>query len=74
VTLLPALAAGVENRRGALHLRPFRPRAPGRTLALVWRKGAAAQATLRAIAPTLRAAVARVHHAGGAPPGAVSSA
>ncbi|MBL8917769.1 MAG: LysR family transcriptional regulator [Myxococcaceae bacterium] len=60
VTLLPALAAGLENRTGSLHLRPFRPRAPGRTLALVWKKGAAGQAALRALAPTLRGAVSRL--------------
>ncbi|MFZ5439551.1 MAG: LysR substrate-binding domain-containing protein [Myxococcota bacterium] len=57
ITLLPSLAASVENRRGALHLRPFQPKAPGRTLALVWRKGAPAQAALRAIAPILRAPI-----------------
>lgn len=60
VTLLPALAAGLENRGGSLHLRPFRPRAPGRTLALVWKKGGGAQESLRAIAPTLKDAVTRL--------------
>ncbi len=58
VTLLPALALPVENRRGMLHVRPFTARAPGRTLALVWRKGAA-DAALKAIAPLLRRAIAR---------------
>ncbi len=57
VTLLPALAVGVENRRGTLHLRPFVARAPGRTLALVWRRGAPAQPALKAIAPLLRRGV-----------------
>lgn len=58
VTLLPALSLPVENRRGTLHVRPFTARAPGRTLALVWRKGAA-HAALKAIAPLLRRAIAR---------------
>jgi LysR family transcriptional regulator, hydrogen peroxide-inducible genes activator len=57
VTLLPALAVSVENRLGTLHLRPFVEKAPGRTIALVWRKGTPAQAALKAIAPALRKAV-----------------
>lgn len=63
VTLLPALALEVENRRGTLHLRPFTAKAPGRTLALVWRKGAPAVQSLRAVAPALRAAVTRAGEA-----------
>lgn len=59
VTLLPALSVAVENRRGSLHLRPFVAKAPGRTLALVWRKGAPAHQALKAIAPLLKDAVAR---------------
>lgn len=59
VTLLPALALPVENRRGTLHVRPFAARVPGRTLALVWRKGVAAHEALKAIAPLLRDAIAR---------------
>ncbi len=58
VTLLPALALPVENRLGTLHVRPFAPKSPGRTLALVWRKGTPALAALRAVAPVLRKAVA----------------
>ena len=46
VTLLPALALEVENRRGTLHLRPFLAKAPGRTLALVWRKSTTAHTAL----------------------------
>lgn len=57
VTLLPALARGVENRRGTLHLRPFQPEAPARTLALVWRKGSSSVEALRAIAPVIQRAV-----------------
>ena len=59
VTLLPALALEVENRRGTLHLRPFIAKAPGRTLALVWRKSSTAHGALKAIAPTLRKGVTR---------------
>ena len=60
VTLLPALALGVENRRKELHLRPFAPRAPARTIALVWRKQSAVAVTLRPLGETLRAAYAEV--------------
>ncbi len=49
VTLLPALAAGQENRRGALELRPFVPEAPARTIALVWRKSSAIEPRLKAV-------------------------
>ena len=59
VTLLPALALEVENRRGTLHLRPFTAKAPGRTLALVWRKSTTAHGALKAIAPLLRKGVSR---------------
>lgn len=59
VTLLPGLALEVENRRGTLHLRPFIARAPGRTLALVWRKSTTAHGALKAIAPSLRKGVVR---------------
>lgn len=37
VTLLPALAVPVENRRAQLEIRPFVPPSPSRTIALVWR-------------------------------------
>jgi LysR family hydrogen peroxide-inducible transcriptional activator len=58
VTLLPALALPVENRRGQLTVRPFAPPGPGRTLALAWRRGSALAAPLTRIAATLRAALA----------------
>lgn len=58
VTLLPSLAVPVENRRNELHLRPFAPKAPARTLALAWRRGSALQTTLKPVGETLRAAYA----------------
>jgi LysR family hydrogen peroxide-inducible transcriptional activator len=54
VTLLPELALPVENRRRALGTRAFARPCPGRTLAIVWRRGAACALTLRAVAKTLR--------------------
>ncbi len=58
VTLLPSLAVPVENRRGQLAVRPFIKPTPGRTLALVWRRGAATKTTLEAVATTIREAIA----------------
>ncbi len=58
VTLLPALAVPLENRRDTLHIRPFAPRKPGRTLALLWRRGSAIETTLRPLGETLRCAYA----------------
>ena len=50
VTLLPALAVPVENRRGQLEVRPFRgPHAPSRTIALVWRKSSPLAVVFHAI-------------------------
>jgi LysR family hydrogen peroxide-inducible transcriptional activator len=54
VTLLPSLALSVENRHRQLSVRPFAPKAPFRTLALVWRRGAALETTLEAIGQTLK--------------------
>lgn len=54
VTLLPSLAVPVENRRGQLAVRPFARPVPGRTLALVWRRGSATKTTLEAVATTIR--------------------
>jgi LysR family hydrogen peroxide-inducible transcriptional activator len=54
VTLLPSLAIATENRRGQLRLRKFASPAPGRTLALVWRRGGPAEASLRQIAGVMR--------------------
>lgn len=60
VTLLPTLALPLENRRHALQVRPFAPKAPGRTLALVYRKGSALEQPLRAVGETLNAEYARL--------------
>ncbi|HEV3216981.1 MAG TPA: LysR substrate-binding domain-containing protein [Vicinamibacterales bacterium] len=69
VTLLPSIALPVENRRGQLMLRPFADPGPGRTLALVWRRGSALRAPLVRIADTLRAALAnRLAPSGPRPP------
>lgn len=54
VTLLPAIAAELENRRGALALRRFRDPEPARTLGLVWRKSAPFGEALRAVGRALR--------------------
>jgi LysR family hydrogen peroxide-inducible transcriptional activator len=56
ITLLPSLALKVENRRHSLHVRPFAPKPPFRTLALVWRRNSALEATLRPVGETLRSA------------------
>lgn len=54
VTLLPAMAVPVENRRGQLAIRPFKKPAPKRRLVLGWRKGAALRGPLVAVARVLR--------------------
>lgn len=56
VTLLPNLALAVENRRQTLRTRPFVAKAPGRTLALVYRRHAALEVTLRAVGTVLHEA------------------
>jgi LysR family transcriptional regulator, hydrogen peroxide-inducible genes activator len=55
VTLLPAMAVPVENRRGQLAVRSFRSPAPTRTLVLAWRKGSALRRPLTAVAEVLGA-------------------
>jgi LysR family hydrogen peroxide-inducible transcriptional activator len=59
VTLLPAVALTVENRRSQLRVRPFAAPAPGRTLALVWRRGSALRIALNRLGDTIRQALAR---------------
>ena len=54
VTLLPELALATENRRGQLALRPFKQPSPGRTLALVWRRGSPVATAAPPIAATIR--------------------
>jgi LysR family hydrogen peroxide-inducible transcriptional activator len=54
VTLLPSLALPVENRHGVLHVRPFAPIAPSRTLALCWRRESALAKTLEGVGESMR--------------------
>ncbi len=54
LTLLPRLALPIENRRQDLAVRPFGPKGPARTLALVWRKAGARGKTMRPIGEALR--------------------
>jgi LysR family transcriptional regulator, hydrogen peroxide-inducible genes activator len=68
VTLLPAIAVPVENRRGQLRVRRFASPEPGRTLALVWRRGSALRTPLRALAATMRAALRDMSTKRGRPP------
>lgn len=57
VTLLPELAAPVENRFGALTLRSFAQPQPHRTIGLVWRKHSPRADTLRAAARVMAKAI-----------------
>ena len=59
VTLLPSLAVAVENRTRQLHVRPFSPAGPGRTLVLAWRGESALSGALREVAETIRRALAK---------------
>jgi LysR family hydrogen peroxide-inducible transcriptional activator len=57
MTLIPGLAAHTEaadETNKHLALRPFRSRAPHRTLALYWRKGAAREPAITAVANVIR--------------------
>lgn len=56
VTLLPAMAVAVENRRGQLAIRRFKAPVPMRTLVLVWRKSNALGRPLTAVAGVVREA------------------
>jgi len=64
VTLLPALAVATETQRRALRVRPFGPPSPGRTIALVWRRGTPLARALRAVAGTIAEVYARLARAG----------
>ena len=64
VTLLPELSVPVETPRSNLCLRPFAAPAPGRTLALIWRKRSPLGPTLRELAQTVR----EVYPTGGSAP------
>jgi LysR family transcriptional regulator, hydrogen peroxide-inducible genes activator len=54
VTLLPAIALGLETERADLHVRSFAVPAPHRTLALVWRKNSPLSAAFKEISAVLR--------------------
>ena len=56
VTLLPAIAVPVENRRGTLEIRKLRP-VPSRTLVVVWRPGSPFAAAGQALAGVLKKAL-----------------
>jgi LysR family hydrogen peroxide-inducible transcriptional activator len=56
ITLLPALAVDVENRRGELALRPFAAPRPSRTLVLAWRRQCPRAEALRSVAAAIREA------------------
>ncbi|MCL2723898.1 MAG: LysR substrate-binding domain-containing protein [Polyangiaceae bacterium] len=56
ITLLPAMAVPVENRRAQLEVRPLAPPVPHRAIALVWRPESPLGNTLRALAKVFRAA------------------
>jgi LysR family hydrogen peroxide-inducible transcriptional activator len=60
ITLLPRLAVPVENRRGALVVRPFVPPVPARTLALAWRPRSPLDAALKPLAAALGESLRRV--------------
>ena len=73
VTLLPRLSVPIENRRGALVVRPFAPPAPARTLALVWRPRSPVAPALRPLAAALGESFRRVAAARASPGSPVSS-
>jgi LysR family transcriptional regulator, hydrogen peroxide-inducible genes activator len=56
LTLLPSLAMATEARRARLAVRPFAVPAPGRTIALVWRKRSPLAPALREVADAIRGA------------------
>lgn len=56
VTLLPSLAMATEAGRASLAVRPFTVPAPGRTIALVWRKRSPLAVALREVAGAIREA------------------
>jgi LysR family hydrogen peroxide-inducible transcriptional activator len=58
VTLLPRLAVDAEARRADLRLRPLKDPAPSRTLVLAWRRGAALEPALEAVARAIAEALA----------------
>jgi len=59
ITLLPALAVPVENRRGQFEVRPFTKPVPRRTIVLVWRKSSPFGAAFEELASVLARALAK---------------
>jgi LysR family hydrogen peroxide-inducible transcriptional activator len=59
ITLLPAMAVPVENRRGQLEVRPFASPVPSRTIALAWRPTSPYSEAFRALGEVLREAANR---------------
>jgi LysR family hydrogen peroxide-inducible transcriptional activator len=51
------LALAVENRRHRLHVRPFAPAGPGRTLVLPWRRGSVLRDAFNEVVAIIRAAL-----------------
>lgn len=60
VTVLPQIAVEVENRHHPLVIRPFAPKEPARTIALVWRKRSARQEALAVVGKSLEKSYAQV--------------
>ncbi|HEX2879585.1 MAG TPA: LysR substrate-binding domain-containing protein [Polyangiaceae bacterium] len=56
VTLLPQMAVPIEAERANLCIRELTQPVPGRTIALIWRKGSANQIALAHIAETIKTA------------------
>jgi len=73
LTLLPRLSVPIENRRGALVVRPFAPPVPARTLALVWRPRSPVAPALKPLAAALGESLRRVAAARASPGSPVSS-
>ncbi len=57
VTLLPALAVDVENRRAQLDIKPLAAPVPKRTIGFVWRKSAPNAKVFAALADAAKAAL-----------------
>lgn len=70
VTLLPQLAVATEATRAKLAVRPFAEPAPGRTIALVWRRRSPLASALQQVARTAGEAFAALEPA---PTGATRS-
>jgi LysR family hydrogen peroxide-inducible transcriptional activator len=63
VTLLPELSVPTEAQRSELSIRHFAAPAPGRTIALIWRKHSPLTVGLRSFAALIRAAYPETAHA-----------